>query len=76
MVSHYWYAGWYFGFFTDIRLMTMWQEVQYEVEKTLLIEQIYEKAYFHLKRTSLDATASVGIFLQIGRWEKRIKKSL
>ncbi|MBC7774030.1 MAG: hypothetical protein H7246_01225 [Phycisphaerae bacterium] len=64
-----WYAGRYFGFFADAHVLTMWYKVQYQVEKTTLIEQTVEKETIQLKKTSFGTTASVGIFLQIARWE-------
>ena len=71
-----WYAGRYFGFFADARVLTMWNKVKYKVEKTSLIEQTVETESIVLQKTSFGATASVGIFLQIARWEKSLNKIL
>ncbi len=65
-----WQAGWYWGLFADVRLNTMLYDMEYQIDKTALIEQSFEKETIRLKRTALGATASVGILLQIARWER------
>lgn len=64
-----WQAGWYWGLFADVRMNGMWYNLEYQVDKTSLVEQSLEKETIHLKKTALGATASMGIFLQIARWE-------
>lgn len=64
-----WYAGWYWGLFADVRLNTMWYNLKYRVDKTSLIEHSFESETVQVKKTAFGATASVGVFLQIARWE-------
>ncbi len=73
-----WYKCKYFGFFADARFMVLWHNLQYQVEKTDLIEQTKVNETIHLKQEVFGATASVGVFLQIARWEgtKRNLKNL
>ncbi|MFN0213108.1 MAG: hypothetical protein ACKVT2_02530 [Saprospiraceae bacterium] len=66
-----WYLGWYWGVFADARMLAILYNVQYQFEKTAVIEQTFEKESIHLKKTAFGATGSLGIFLQIGRWEKK-----
>lgn len=64
-----WYQSRYFGFFAEARFMTLWHNLQYQVEKSDLIEQTTARETIRLKKTVHGSTLSVGVFLQIGRWE-------
>ena len=64
-----WYAGRYWGVFADVRFLTVWNNFQFQVEKTALLEQITETETVRIKNTTFGATGKLGIFLQIARWE-------
>ncbi len=74
-----WYVGRYFGLFANTHFLGQWYDVQFRVDKTALIDHSVEKKTIQLKKFAFGATASVGVFLQIARWEqsgKSLKKLL
>ncbi len=74
-----WYAGWYVGFFAEARVHALWNRVRYQVSSHELIPQTLENETIEIKRAAFGATANIGMFLQIGRWEmtkKNLKKLL
>jgi len=74
-----WYVGRYFGLFANTQFLGQWYDIQFRVDKTALIDHSVEKKTIQLKKFAVGATASVGVFLQIARWEqsgKNLKKLL
>jgi len=55
--------------FADARLLAIWNNFQYQYEKTALLEQTKETETVRIKNTVWGATLKVGVFLQIARWE-------
>jgi hypothetical protein len=64
-----WYIGRHFGLFANTQFLGQWYNVQFRVDKTALIDHSVEKETIQLKKFAFGTTASVGVFLQITRWE-------
>jgi hypothetical protein len=64
-----WYVGQYWGVFADAWFLTIWNNFQYPVEKTDLLEQTMDTENVQIKNREFGATGKLGIFLQIARWE-------
>jgi hypothetical protein len=64
-----WYTWRYFGVFADARLLTIWNNFQYQYETTALLEETKFTETVRIKNTVMGATLMVGVFLQSARWE-------
>ncbi len=66
-----WHATRYIGFFAETRLVTSWHTLPYKLISKDLLEQTTTNETLEVKKMTYGATASLGAFLQIGRWKQK-----
>lgn len=64
-----WYAGWYWGLYADLRLQALHYRLKHHATNYDLVQQTWTEETVAQNRLAVGGALSVGIFLQIARWE-------